>query len=103
MRLSKTPNQEIEEAYEKILNAQQSKEEANEESKKEVIEEAAQPISFHEKCYVFFDRSMGADFAEWIDSAEDLQDALAAAKRVKAPKGVHIWEDTEGNIIVKVK
>jgi len=38
MRLSKTPNQEIEEAYEKVLNPQ-PKEEPKEE-KKEVKEEA---------------------------------------------------------------
>ena len=147
MRLSKTENQQIEEAYEKMLAAQAEKEkteqeakkeqvseaipavvastlgraavgaavgavadkvlnnedEEDEESPKEPVKEAAQPISFHDKSYIFFDRSMGANYAEWVDSPEDLKDALGAAKKVKAPEGVHIWEDTEGNIIFKVK
>ena len=64
------------------------------------------PAKFDYETFVFYDRSMqpggGPGMADWIDSPEDLKDALAAAKKVQAPHGVDMWEDTEGNIILKV-
>lgn len=66
----------------------------------------ASPAKFDYQTFVFYDRSMqpggGPGMADWIDSPEDLKDALAAAKKVQAPHGVDMWEDTEGNIILKV-
>jgi hypothetical protein len=65
------------------------------------------PAKFDYETFVFYDRSMqpggGPGMADWIDSPEDLKDALAAAKKVRAPHGVEMWEDTEGNILIKVK
>lgn len=70
------------------------------------IKSTKSPVEFDYQTYVFYDRSMqpgsGPGMADWIDSPEDLEDALAAAKKVQAPHGVDMWEDTEGNIILKV-
>jgi hypothetical protein len=75
----------------------------------QLLEEAytkTSPAKFDYETFVFYDRSMqpggGPGMADWIDSPEDLKDALAAAKKVRAPHGVEMWEDTEGNIILKV-
>lgn len=63
-------------------------------------------VVFDYQTFVFYDRGMqpgsGPGLADWIDSPEDLKDALAAAQKVEAPHGVDMWEDTEGNIILKV-
>ena len=62
---------------------------------------------FDYQTFVYYDRSMQPGgrpgMADWIDSPEDLKDALAAAKKVRAPHGVEMWEDPEGNILIKVK
>ena len=88
MKLKSADQQLLEEAYGKMRTKKQ-------------------PVAFNPQTFVFYDRSMqpgsGPGMAEWIDSPEDLEDALAAAKKVRAPHGVDMWEDTEGNIILKVK
>ena len=65
-----------------------------------------QPVEFNSQTFVFYDRSMQPGsvpgMANWINSPDELEDALAAAKKVRAPRGVEMWEDVDGNIILKI-
>lgn len=57
--------------------------------------------------YVIYDRSMqpggGPGSAEYVQDLEDVKEIIRYSKKVKAPAGVDMWEDPEGNILIKVK
>lgn len=57
--------------------------------------------------YVFYDRSMQPGgrpgSAEYVQDLEDVKEIIKYSKKVKTPVGVDMWEDPEGNILIKVK
>lgn len=83
--------------------------------------ELNQPITFHDSSdvnesyikpkaaskYVYYDRSMqpggGPGSAEYVQDLEDVKEIIEYSMKVKTPVGVDMWEDPEGNILIKVK
>lgn len=57
--------------------------------------------------YVFYDRSMQPGgvpgSAEYVEDLEDVKGIIEYSMKVKTPAGVDMWEDPEGNILIKVK
>ena len=83
------------EAYEKVIEASDSGYYRPSRPTKE---------GFNPKEFVYYDRAMGVKRAEYVDDINRLKEMLApgAMRKVAAPQGVNIWEDSDGGILIKV-
>jgi hypothetical protein len=56
--------------------------------------------------YVYYDRSMQPGgkpgSAEYVEDLEDVKDIIEYSQKVKGPAGINIWEDADGNILIKI-
>lgn len=45
----------------------------------------------------------GPGSAEYVQDSEDVKEIIKYSQKVKTPAGVDMWEDSDGNILIKVK